>query len=62
LPKNLTGTLKEAREAVENGREEENLSVVERQSNVSGINMYDQNSPNGHKSLVSANLQSQNKS
>ena len=41
LPKNLTGTLKEAREAVENGREEENLSVVERQSNVSGINMYD---------------------
>lgn len=41
LPKNLTGTLKEAREAVENGREEENLSVVERQSNASGINMYD---------------------
>jgi len=60
-PQNLTNTLKEAFEAAAKAEfdGEENLSVVEKQSNASGLQMFAQTSPEGQKSLVSAN---QNKS
>lgn len=63
----MTGTLKEAREAVAKGNaakgknmqlDEENLSVVEKDSSASGLNTYAQASPDGQKSLVSAHMQS----
>lgn len=68
MPKNLSGTLKEVRNAVEKEDlakkhkkyldEEENLSIVEKSSNASAL-MYGEDPVSldeHHKSLVSANM------